>query len=55
MNAVASAAKNRAIRLQQELVASLRARGSIAGAERYWRHIDFMKGLGRKLACFRGP
>jgi hypothetical protein len=45
-------AKNRAIRLQQELVAVLRTRGSIAGAEQYWRNVDFKKGFGRKLACY---
>jgi len=52
MNAVASVAKNRSIRLQQELIAVLRATGSVAGAERYWNRIDFKRGFGRKLACY---
>lgn len=52
MNMTASLAKNRAIRLQQELVPILRATGSMAGAEQYWRHVDFQKGFGRKLACY---
>jgi hypothetical protein len=52
MRTIASAAKNRAIRLQQELVAMLRETGSIGGAEQFWRGIDFTKGFGRKLACY---
>jgi hypothetical protein len=52
MNATALSAKNRAIRLQQELVPILRATGSIAGAEKYWREVDFAKEFGRKLACY---
>jgi hypothetical protein len=52
MSAVAPVAKNRAIRLQQELVPMLRATGSLEGAKRYWRHVDFSKGFGRKLACY---
>ena len=52
MNTTASLAKNRAIRLQQELVPILRATGSIAGAEKYWREVDFGKGFGRKLAGY---
>ena len=52
MNTVASVAKNRAIRLQQELVGVLRATGSLAGAEQYWRNVDFKKGVGRKFACY---
>ena len=52
MNTTASLTKNRAIRLQQELVSILRATGSMAGAKQYWQRIDFRKGLGRKLACY---
>jgi hypothetical protein len=52
MNTVTSVAKNRAIRLQQELVPILRATGSLEGAELYWRRVDFKKGFGKKLACY---
>ena len=52
MNASAPLAKNRTIRLQQELVPILRATGSIEGAELYWRRMNFKKGFGRKLACY---
>jgi hypothetical protein len=52
MRMVASVAKNRAIRLQQELVALLRDTGSIEGAKLFWRRLDFRKGFGRKLACY---
>jgi hypothetical protein len=52
MSTVAPVAKNRAIRLQQELVPMLRATGSLEGAKRYWRHVNFAKGFGRKLACY---
>jgi hypothetical protein len=52
MSTVASVAKNRAIRLQQELVAMLRETGSIEGAKLFWHRIDFRKGFGRKLACY---
>jgi hypothetical protein len=52
MNTSAPLTKNRAIRLQQELVPILRATGSIAGAEKYWREVDFAKGFGKKLACY---
>jgi len=52
MNTTAPLAKNRAVRLQQELVPMLRATGSFEGAERFWRRIDFAKGFGRKLACY---
>jgi hypothetical protein len=52
MNTTAPLAKNRAIRLQQDLVSMLRATGSFEGAERFWHRIDFAKGFGRKLACY---
>jgi hypothetical protein len=52
MNTMASVAKNRCIRLQQELVEVLRATGSIEGAEQFWRSVDFNKPFGRKLACY---
>ncbi|HJT45198.1 MAG TPA: hypothetical protein VJ721_02900 [Chthoniobacterales bacterium] len=52
MNTTAPLAKNRAIRLQQELVPILRATGSFEGAKQFWRRIDFAKGFGRKLACY---
>ena len=52
MKTVASVAKNRAIRLQQELVVILRETGSIEGAELFWHRVDFRKGFGRKLACY---
>jgi hypothetical protein len=52
MSTAAPAPKSRLIRLQQELVSILRATGSIDGAERYWKRIDFNKGFGRKLACY---
>jgi hypothetical protein len=52
MSTTAPAAKNRAIRLQQELVPMLRATGSFEGAERFWHRIDFAKGFGRKLARY---
>jgi hypothetical protein len=52
MSTTAPLAKNRAIRLQQELVPMLRATGSIEGAEGFWHRIDFAKGFGRKLACY---
>ena len=52
MNTTAPLAKNRAIRLQQELVPMLRVTGSFEGAERFWRRIDFAKGFGKKLACY---
>jgi hypothetical protein len=45
-------AKNRAIRLQQDLVPILRRTGSIEGAEQFWRQIDFGRGFGRKVACY---
>jgi hypothetical protein len=52
MRTVASVAKNRAIRLQQELVAILRETGSIDGAKLFWHRVDFKKGFGRRLACY---
>jgi hypothetical protein len=52
MNTVASVTKNRAVRLQQELVEKLRATGSIEGAEQFWRRMDFNKPFGKKLACY---
>jgi hypothetical protein len=52
MRTVASVAKNRAIRLQQELVAILRETGSIEGAKLFWHRVDFKNGFGRKLACY---
>jgi hypothetical protein len=52
MNTFASVAKNRAIRLQQELVVILRETGSVEGAKLFWHRIDFRKGFGRKLACY---
>ena len=52
MRMVASVAKNRGIRLQQELVALLRDTGSIEGAKLFWRSVDFTKGFGRKLAYY---
>lgn len=52
MSTTAPLTKNRAIRLQQELVALLREKGSIEGAEQFWRRIDFTNGFGRKLACY---
>ena len=52
MNTENSVAKNRAIRLQQELIPILRATGSIEGARLYWERVDFRKGFGRKLACY---
>jgi hypothetical protein len=52
MNTMASVAKNRCIRLQQELVEVLRATGSIEGAEQFWRSVDFNKRFGKKLACY---
>jgi hypothetical protein len=52
MRTVAAVAKNRAIRLQQELVTILRETGSIEGANVFWRRVDFKKGFGRKLACY---
>jgi hypothetical protein len=52
MSTAASVAKNRGIRLQQELVAILRETGSIEGTKLFWHRIDFRKGFGRKLACY---
>lgn len=52
MSTTAASAKNRAIRLQQELIPILRATGSIEGAEHYWRSVNFSKGFGRKLTCY---
>ena len=52
MNTMASVAKNRCIRLQQELVEVLRATGSIEGAEKLWRSVDFNGPFGKKLACY---
>ena len=52
MNTLPLVAKNRAVRLHQELVETLRATGSLAGADQFWRHVNFKKGLGRKLACY---
>jgi hypothetical protein len=52
MSTTASPARNRAIRLQQELVAILRETGSIEGAKLFWQRVDFKKGFGRKLACY---
>jgi hypothetical protein len=52
MRTVPSVAKNRAIRLQQELVVLLRDTGSIEGAKLFWHRVDFKKGFGRKLACY---
>ena len=51
MRTVAAIAQNRAIRLQQELVALLRETSSIEGAKLFWHRVDFRKGFGRKLAC----
>jgi hypothetical protein len=52
MNTMALVARNRCIRLQQELVEMLRATGSIEGAEQFWCRMDFNKGFGKKLACY---
>ena len=52
MSTTTPPAKNRAIRLQCELVPILRATGSVEGAEQYWRKVNFRQGLGRKLACY---
>jgi hypothetical protein len=52
MKTLSPLAKNRAIRLQQEIVPILRGTGSLEGAEQYWRHVDFTQGFGRKLACY---
>ena len=53
MSTVALLTKNRCVRLQQELVEVLRATGSIEGAEQFWRHMDFNKPFGKKLAMLR--
>lgn len=52
MKTVASVAKNRCVRLQQELVETLRATGSIEGAEQSWQRLNFNKSFGKKLACY---
>jgi hypothetical protein len=52
MKTIAPVAKNRCVRLQQELVEVLRTTGSIEGAEQFWRRMDFKKGLGIKFACY---
>lgn len=52
MSTTAFRAQNRAIRLQQELVPILRATGSIEGAEKFWREVNFANRFGRKLACY---
>lgn len=52
MRAIAPVAKNRCVRLQQELVETLRATGSIEGAEQFWLRLDFKKSFGKKLACY---
>jgi hypothetical protein len=52
MRTVPSVAKNRTIRLQQELVVLLRDTGSIEGAKLFWHRVDFRKGFGKKLACY---
>jgi len=52
MNTVASVAKDRCVRLQQEIVGMLRATGSIEGAELFWRRLNFSKSFGKKLACY---
>ena len=41
MKTIAPVAKNRCVRLQQELVETLRATGSIEGAEQFWLRLDF--------------
>ena len=41
MNTVASVAKDRCVRLQQEIVGMLRAMGGIEGAELFWRRLNF--------------
>ena len=52
MRTVGAVAKNRSIRLQQELVAILRKSGSIEGAKLFWHRVDFESEFGRKLACY---
>ena len=52
MKTIAPVAKNRCVRLQQELVEMLRATGSIEGAEQFWLRLDFKKSFGKKLACY---
>jgi hypothetical protein len=52
MKTIAPVAKNRCVRLQQELVEMLRATGSTEGAERFWLRLDFKKSFGKKLACY---
>jgi hypothetical protein len=52
MSNTAPVAKNRAVRLLQELVPALRATGSIQGADLFWQRINFKKGVGRKLVHY---
>jgi hypothetical protein len=52
MKTVGPVAKNRCVRLQQELVEMLRATGSIEGAEQFSLRVDFKKSFGKKLACY---
>ena len=52
MNTAASNAKNRSVRLQQQLVEILRATGSVEGAVQFWRRVDFTKPFGKKLARY---
>ena len=40
------------VRLQQDLVAMLRATGSVEGAEQFWRRIKFDKRFGKKVAHY---
>jgi len=49
MNTVASVAKNRSVRLQQQLIEILRATGSVEGADQFWQCVDFRKPFGKKL------
>jgi hypothetical protein len=52
MNAVGSVAKNRRVRLQQQLVIMLRATGSIEGAKQFWQRIKVDKRFGRKIGHY---
>jgi hypothetical protein len=52
MKTVAQMAKHPMVRLQQDLVAMLRATGSLEGAEQFWRRIKFDKRFGKKIAHY---
>jgi hypothetical protein len=51
MNASSPVAQDRTVRLRQELVLRLRETGSIEGATKFWRNLDFKSAFGKELAA----